>query len=56
MRQPYLEVGKIVSTHGVRGEVRVDPWCDSPDFLRPYLHLVCVACPSACQQGSAVVS
>ena len=36
MRQPYLEVGKIVSTHGVRGEVRVDPWCDSPDFLRQF--------------------
>lgn len=36
MRQPYLEVGQIVSTHGVRGEVRVDPWCDSPDFLRQF--------------------
>ena len=36
MRQPYLEVGKIVSTHGVRGEVRVDPWCDSPDFMRQF--------------------
>ena len=28
-----LEVGKIVTTHGVRGEVRIQPWCDSPDFL-----------------------
>jgi 16S rRNA processing protein RimM len=36
MRQPYLEIGQIVSTHGVRGEVRVDPWCDSPDFLRQF--------------------
>ena len=36
MRQPYLEVGQIVSTHGVRGEVRVDPWCDAPDFLRQF--------------------
>lgn len=36
MLQPYLEVGQIVSTHGVRGEVRVDPWCDSPDFLRQF--------------------
>jgi len=29
--QKYLEMGKVVSTHGVRGEVKVMPWCDSPD-------------------------
>ena len=29
----YLEAGEIVGTHGVRGEVRVQPWCDSPDQL-----------------------
>ncbi len=29
----YLEIGKIVSVFGVRGEVKVEPWCDSPDFL-----------------------
>lgn len=29
-RTEYLEVGQIVGTHGVRGEVRVQPWCDSP--------------------------
>ena len=29
----YLEIGKIVSTHGLKGEVRVQPWCDSSDFL-----------------------
>lgn len=28
-----IECGKIVSTQGIRGEVRVQPWCDSPDFL-----------------------
>ena len=32
----YLEVGKIVGTHGIRGEVRVDPWCDSPAFLAQF--------------------
>ncbi len=26
----YLEAGEIVGTHGVRGEVRVRPECDSP--------------------------
>jgi 16S rRNA processing protein RimM len=25
----YLECGKIVTTHGIRGEVKVQPWCDS---------------------------
>ncbi len=28
-QKPYLEAGQIVGTHGVRGEVRVQPWCDS---------------------------
>jgi len=28
-----IEAGKIVNTHGVRGEVRLQPWADSPDFL-----------------------
>jgi 16S rRNA processing protein RimM len=28
-----LEIGKIAGTHGVRGELRVEPWCDSPAFL-----------------------
>ena len=27
--EQYLEIGKVVSTHGLRGELRVDPWCDS---------------------------
>ncbi len=29
----YLETGKIVGTHGVRGMVRIQPWCDSNEFL-----------------------
>lgn len=29
----YLEVGKIVSTHGVAGELKVYPWADSPEQL-----------------------
>lgn len=31
--EQYLEIGKIVGTHGLKGELRVDPWCDSPQFL-----------------------
>lgn len=33
MRQQYLEAGQIVSTHGIRGEVKVLPWADGPEFL-----------------------
>ena len=30
MKANYLEVGKILNTHGVRGELKVQPWLDSP--------------------------
>lgn len=33
MKKEFLEIGKIVNTHGVRGEVKVQPWADSPEFL-----------------------
>ena len=33
MPQQYLEVGKVTNTHGIMGEVRVQPWADSPEFL-----------------------
>ena len=29
----YLEIAKIVSVHGIRGEVNVQAWCDSPSDL-----------------------
>ena len=32
----YLELGQIVSTHGVRGEMRFNPWCDSADFATKF--------------------
>ena len=28
-----LEVGKIINTHGLRGEVKVIPWTDTPDVF-----------------------
>lgn len=33
MKQQYLEAGKVTNVHGLNGEVRVQPWADSPDFL-----------------------
>jgi 16S rRNA processing protein RimM len=29
----YLEIGKIVSVQGLKGEVRVEAWCDTLEFL-----------------------
>lgn len=33
MKKQFLEAGKIVNTHGVMGEIKIQPWCDSPDVL-----------------------
>ena len=33
MKSQFLEAGQIVNTHGVQGEVKIVPWCDSPEFL-----------------------
>ena len=32
-KKQFLEIGKIINTHGVRGEVKIDPWCDSPEVI-----------------------
>lgn len=29
----FIEAGQIVNTHGIRGEVKIQPWSDTPDFL-----------------------
>lgn len=36
MIKQYLEIGQIVSTHGIKGELRVNPWCDSPEFFKKF--------------------
>ena len=33
MKLQFLEAGEIVTTHGVRGEMKVLPWTDGPEFL-----------------------
>ena len=33
MKLQFIEAGEIVTTHGVKGEVKVLPWVDSPDIL-----------------------
>ncbi len=36
-----LEIGKIVNTHGLRGDVKVMPWCDDPEIFH-VLAYVCI--------------
>ncbi len=45
MEKTFLEVGKIVNTHGINGEVKVMPWTDSPDFLLGFKTLYLDAAP-----------
>ena len=33
MKAQYLPCGKIVNTHGFRGTVKLESWCDSPQIL-----------------------
>ena len=33
MKLQFVEAGEIVTTHGVRGEIKVLPWVDGPEIL-----------------------
>ena len=33
MKNIYLECGRVVGAHGVRGAIKVEPWCDTPRVL-----------------------
>ncbi len=37
--EKYLEAGSVVNTHGIRGEVRIQPWVDSAEFLQSFKNL-----------------
>lgn len=36
MKKDYLEIGKIIGTHGVKGELRFLLWCDDISFLKEF--------------------
>ncbi len=36
----YLEVGQIVNTHGLRGDVKVMPWCDYPEVFHELAYVL----------------
>lgn len=38
---PQIEIGKIINTHGLRGHVKVEPWCDGIETFE-YLNRVFV--------------
>ena len=38
---PQIEIGKIVNTHGLKGHIKVEPWCDGIETFE-YLNRVFV--------------
>lgn len=36
MKKEFLEAGKIVTTHGIRGEVKIMPYMDTPELLSEF--------------------
>lgn len=43
MIKQFLEIGEITGSHSIHGEVRVNPMCDSADFIKKFktLYLDC---------------
>ena len=35
-KKQYIEAGRIVNTHGVAGEVKIEVWLDSPQLLKSF--------------------
>ena len=57
MNDKYLQTGKIVSTHGIKGEVKVLPWADAPEFLTRFKNFYLVGAATGRQpeaEGSPV--
>ena len=38
-KKALIEAGKIVNTHGVAGEVKIEVWLDSPAFMKRFPRL-----------------
>ena len=38
-KRDYIEAGRIVNTHGVSGEVKIEVWLDSPAFMKGFKRL-----------------
>ena len=35
-KKEYIEAGRICNTHGVAGEVKIEVWLDSPEFMKRF--------------------
>lgn len=42
----YIEAGKIVNIHGIKGVLKVESWCDSPSVLKNMKRLYLKPCKS----------
>lgn len=40
MKLEFIEAGEIVNTHGIRGEFKLLPWVDSPEFMLEFNRVV----------------
>ena len=38
-KKEFIEAGRIVNTHGVIGEVKIEVWLDSPQFFKSFRKL-----------------
>ncbi len=38
-KQQYIEAGQIANTHGVAGELKIQVWLDSPEFMKRFRRL-----------------
>lgn len=32
----YLEIGKLINTHGIKGEMKLELWCDDIEYLKQF--------------------
>ncbi len=53
MQKNFLEAGEIVNTHGIKGEVKIVPWCDTPQFLCDFDTLYLDGKPVAVERARA---
>ena len=54
MKKQFLETGEIVSVHGVKGEVRINPWSDSPQYLCAFERFYLDAAGTRCIEAERV--
>ena len=50
-KQRMIPAGRVVNTHGVAGEVKIEVWLDSPQFLRRFPRVFFGAAPRKVQSA-----